>query len=435
MSMRKPETIGIVGLGYVGLPLACAFGQWRRCIGFDISMERVDELRMGHDRTGEMKPQDLKAPGLEFTTDPAVLKVVDFVIVAVPTPVDRHRRPDLGPLRGASTTVGRNLKRGAIVVFESTVYPGATEEVCVPILERESGLRCGVDFYVGYSPERINPGDPEHSLERVVKIVAGQTPEVTQTLADVYGLVVKAGIHRAPTIKTAEAAKVIENTQRDLNIALVNELAMIFHRMDIDTAAVLAAARTKWNFLPFQPGLVGGHCIGVDPYYLTFKAEELGYHPQVILSGRRINDQMGVHVAEQTVKLMIRAGKVVHSACVLVLGLTFKENVPDIRNTRVADVIAELRDYDLKVDAYDPRATPSEVEDEMGFRMIDDPFTSTSRYDAVVLAVPHDEFRSRAVDDFVGLLRADHGAGVLVDVRGMLDRASVEARGVAYWRL
>jgi len=433
--MRKPETIAVVGLGYVGLPLACAFGQWRRCIGFDISRERVEDLQRGYDRTGEMKPQDLEASGLTFTTDPAALKDADFIIVAVPTPVDAHRTPDLGPLRGASTTVGRNLQRGAVIVFESTVYPGATEEVCVPILERESGLRSGADFHVGYSPERINPGDPEHSLERVVKIVAGQTPAVTECLAEVYGLVVKAGIHRAPDIKTAEAAKVIENTQRDLNIALVNELSMIFHRMGIDTESVLAAARTKWNFLPFRPGLVGGHCIGVDPYYLTFKAEELGYHPQVILSGRRINDHMGRYVAEQTVKLMIRAGKVVQKARVLVLGVTFKENVPDIRNTRVADVVAELRDYELEVDTYDPRAIPTEVEEELGVRMIDDPFTTGERYDAVVIAVPHDEFRSRSTVDFIGLLRADHGGGVLVDVRGMLDRAAVEARGVAYWCL
>jgi UDP-N-acetyl-D-galactosamine dehydrogenase len=433
--MRNAETIAVVGLGYVGLPLACAFGQWRRCIGFDISTDRVSELHSGYDRTGEMKPQDLRAPSLEFTTDPQSLKAADFIVVAVPTPVDDHRTPDLGPLRAASRTVGRHLSAGTVVVFESTVYPGATEEVCVPILEAESGLRCGSDFYVGYSPERINPGDPEHSLEQVVKVVAGQTPEVTESLVGVYGLVVKAGIHRAPDIRTAEAAKVIENTQRDLNIALVNELAMIFHRMEIDTTAVLEAAATKWNFLPFRPGLVGGHCIGVDPYYLTFKAEELGYHPQVILSGRRINDQMGVYVAEQTVKLMIRAGKVVQNARALVLGLTFKENVPDIRNTRVADVIRELRDYETHVDVYDPRAVPSEVEEEMGFRMIDDPFQSRQTYDAIVLAVAHDEFRSRDVADFVDLLRTDHGAGVIVDVRGMLPRHAVEARGASYWRL
>jgi UDP-N-acetyl-D-galactosamine dehydrogenase len=439
VSIGKAETIAVVGLGYVGLPLACAFGQWRRCIGFDISLERIEELRAGYDRTGEMKPQDLKAPFLEFTTDPVALSAADCLIVAVPTPVDEHRTPDLRPLREASRSVGRQLKRGAIVVFESTVYPGATEEVCVPILEAESHLRCGRDFYVGYSPERINPGDPEHSLDTVVKVVAGQTPEVTEALVAVYALVAKAGIHRAPNIKTAEAAKVIENTQRDLNIALVNELAMIFHRMGIDTEAVLAAARTKWNFLPFRPGLVGGHCIGVDPYYLTFKAEELGYHPQVILSGRRINDQMGAYVAEQTVKLMIRAGKVVQNARVLILGLTFKENVPDIRNTRVADVVRELGEYEIEVDTYDSRAVQTEVEHELGLRMIEDPFRSLKKndglYDAIIVAVPHDDFRSRSVTDFVDLLRTDRGRGVLIDVRGMLDRAAVEAHGVAYWCL
>jgi UDP-N-acetyl-D-glucosamine/UDP-N-acetyl-D-galactosamine dehydrogenase len=382
-----------------------------------------------------MKPQDLRATFLEFTTDPATLAVADFIVVAVPTPVDAHRTPDLRPLRKASLTVGRHLTKGAVIVFESTVYPGATEEVCVPLLEQESGLQCGVDFHVGYSPERINPGDPEHSLEHVVKVVAGLTPAVTERLVEVYAKVVKAGIHRAPDIKTAEAAKVIENTQRDLNIALVNELSMIFHRMGIDTNAVLAAAETKWNFLSFRPGLVGGHCIGVDPYYLTFKAEELGYHPQVILSGRRINDQMGVYVAEQTVKLMIRAGKVVHNARVLVLGITFKENVSDIRNTRVADIITELRDYDLKVDVYDPRVVPFEVEDEMGLTMVPDPFTAEERYDAIVIAVPHDEFRSRTVADFVDLLRVDNGGGVLIDVRGMLNRAAVTSQRVAYWCL
>ncbi|MBM4442371.1 MAG: nucleotide sugar dehydrogenase [Candidatus Rokubacteria bacterium] len=435
MSTQKAETIAVIGLGYVGLPLACAFGQWRRCIGFDISTERVAELQAGYDRTGEMKPQDLEAQGLELTTEPATLGAADIIIVAVPTPVDEHRTPDLGPLRAASRTVGRHMARGAVVVFESTVYPGATEEVCQPILEQESGMRAGADFFLGYSPERINPGDPEHSLERVVKVVAGQTPDITERLATVYGLVVKAGVHRAPTIRTAEAAKVIENTQRDLNIALVNELAMIFHRMGIDTNAVLAAAGTKWNFLAFRPGLVGGHCIGVDPYYLTFKAEELGYHPQVILSGRRINDQMGVYVAEQAVKLMIRAGKVVQNARVLVLGLTFKENVPDIRNTRVADLINELRSYEVKVDVYDPRANASEVAREIGLQMVADPFSSRETYDAVIISVAHDEFRARDVMNFVGLLRADHGPGVIVDVQGMLRGEAVQAYGASYWRL
>jgi UDP-N-acetyl-D-galactosamine dehydrogenase len=419
----------------VGLPLACAFARRRRCIGFDISTERVTELQRGYDRTEEVRPEDLKATGLEFTTDPAALAAAQLVIVAVPTAVDEHHTPDLRPLRAASRTVGEHMTRGAIVVFESTVYPGATEEVCLPILEEASGLRGGIDFHIGYSPERINPGDPEHSLETVVKVVAGQTPEITELLAEVYGLVVKAGIHKAPDIKTAEAAKVIENTQRDLNIALVNELAMIFHRVGIATDAVLAAAATKWNFLPFQPGLVGGHCIGVDPYYLTYKAEALGYHPQVILSGRRINDYMGNHVAEQTVKLMIRAGKVVQGARALVLGLTFKENVPDIRNTRVADLVKELKTYDVQVDAHDPRADPAEVERELNLAMVRDPFRASGIYDAVVIAVPHDEFRSRTVADFVDLLRIDNGGGVLIDVRGMLNRAAVTSQRVAYWCL
>ena len=428
-------TIAVVGLGYVGLPLACAFAHVRRCIGFDISTDRVSELRRGHDRTGEMKPEDVQAAGLEFTTDPEALREADVIVVAVPTPVDDHRTPDLAPLRAASRTVGDHMKRDAVVVFESTVYPGATEEVCVPILEEASGLRCGVDFHVGYSPERINPGDAEHSLERVVKVVAGQTTEITDCLADMYGLVVKAGIHRAPDIRTAEAAKVIENTQRDLNIALVNELAMIFQRMGIDTDAVLAAASTKWNFLPFRPGLVGGHCIGVDPYYLTYKAEALGYHPQVILSGRRINDHMGVHVAEQTVKLMIRAGKTVHGARVLVLGLTFKENVRDIRNSRVVDVVNALRSYEILVDTHDPRADPAEVEEQLHLRMAADPFQSAETYDAIVIAVPHAEYRALGLERLVSLLRSDNGRPVLVEVRALFSREAVERCGVVYWRL
>jgi UDP-N-acetyl-D-galactosamine dehydrogenase len=365
-----------------------------------------------------------------------MLADADLIIVAVPTPVDEHHTPNLGPLRAASRTVGAHMAAGVVVVFESTVYPGATEDVCRPLLEETSRLRCGVDFHIGYSPERINPGDAEHSLERVVKVVAGQTPEITECLAQVYGLVVKAGIHRAPSIKTAEAAKVIENTQRDVNIALVNELAMIFHRMGLDTEAVLTAAGTKWNFLPFRPGLVGGHCIGVDPYYLTYKAEALGYHPQVILSGRRINDSMGVHVAEQTVKLMIRAGKVVQGARVLVLGLTFKENVADIRNTRVADVVRELKAYEMRVDVHDPRADLADVDETLGLRMVEDPFrTQQAAYDSLVIAVPHDEYRARGVEDMVTLLRRDNGGAVLVDVRGMLPRDAVERHGVAYWRL
>jgi UDP-N-acetyl-D-galactosamine dehydrogenase len=432
---ETPDVVGVVGLGYVGLPLACAFARSLPCIGFDISHERVAALRRGDDATGATAAADLGAPLLRLTDDPALLREASFIIVAVPTPVDSSKKPNLGPLVAACDTVGLHLSKGALVVFESTVYPGVTEEICVPALEAASGLSCGRDFSVGYSPERINPGDPEHSLEKVVKVVAGLTPGDTERMARVYGLVVKAGVHRAPTIKTAEAAKVIENTQRDVNIALMNELAMIFHRAGIDTRAVLEAAETKWNFVPFRPGLVGGHCIGVDPYYLTYRAEALGYHPQVILSGRRINDSMGVYVAEQTVKLMIRAGKIVQNARVLVLGLTFKENVRDIRNTRVSDVIAELGRYGIAVDVFDPVADPADVAREMDVRLVADPFTGPGPYDAVVIAVPHDAFTSRSADEFVALLRHGHGGRVLVDVRGVVSRHAAESRGVAYWCL
>ncbi|HUE84641.1 MAG TPA: nucleotide sugar dehydrogenase [Vicinamibacterales bacterium] len=435
MLSETPVVVGVVGLGYVGLPLACAFARCLPCIGFDISQDRVEALRRGHDATGAIAGDGLGAPLLRLTNDPALLREANFIIVAVPTPVDSSNKPNLGPLTAACDTVGRHLSRGALVVFESTVYPGVTEEICVPALEQASGLRCGHDFTVGYSPERINPGDPEHSLEKVVKVVAGSTPDVTALMARVYGLVVKAGVHRAPNIKTAEAAKVIENTQRDVNIALMNELAMIFHRAGIDTRAVLEAAETKWNFVPFRPGLVGGHCIGVDPYYLTYRAEALGYHPQVILSGRRINDSMGIYVAEQTVKLMIRAGKIVQDARVLVLGLTFKENVPDIRNTRVSDVIAELGRYGIAVDVFDPVVDAAEVAREMDVRLVSDPFMGAGHYDAVVIAVAHDAFTSRSADEFVALLREGHGGRVLVDVRGIIPRQAAESRGVAYWCL
>ena len=435
MLSDTPVVIGVVGLGYVGLPLACAFARCVPCIGFDISRDRVEALRRGDDVTGATAGADLRAPLLRLTDDPALLREANFIIVAVPTPVDSSKKPNLDPLVAACDTVGRHLSRGALVVFESTVYPGVTEEICVPRLEEASGLRCGNDFTVGYSPERINPGDPEHSLEKVVKVVAGSTPDVTELMARVYGLVVKAGVHRAPSIKTAEAAKVIENTQRDVNIALMNELAMIFHRAGIDTRAVLEAAETKWNFVPFRPGLVGGHCIGVDPYYLTYRAEALGYHPQIILSGRRINDSMGVYVAEQTVKLMIRAGKIVQNARVLVLGLTFKENVRDIRNTRVADLIAELGRYGIVVDVFDPVVDPGEVAREMTIRLVADPFACPGPYDAVVIAVAHDAFKARAADDFVGLLRQGHGGRVLIDVRGLVPRQAAESRGLAYWCL
>jgi UDP-N-acetyl-D-glucosamine/UDP-N-acetyl-D-galactosamine dehydrogenase len=427
--------VAVVGLGYVGLPLACAFARHVSCIGFDISSTRVQELRSGHDRTGEVASIDLQAGGLDVTDDPSRLHEADIIIVAVPTPVDSHKKPDLGPLVSACATVGRHMSPGSLVVFESTVYPGVTEDICVPALEAASGRRCGADFTVGYSPERINPGDQEHTLDKVVKVVAGMTPDVTERLASVYGLVAKAGVHKAATIRVAEAAKVIENTQRDLNIALMNELSIIFGRAGIDTRAVLEAAETKWNFLPFRPGLVGGHCIGIDPYYLTYKAEELGYHPQVILSGRRINDSMGEYVAAQTVKLMIRAGMIVQNARVLVLGLSFKPNVGDIRNTRVAEVITELVGYGIRVDAYDPLVHPEEAERELGVTMAADPFSGAGGYDAIVLAVAHDGFRKRGVRDYAALLRGGGRAGVVIDVQGALPRADVEALSIVYWSL
>ena len=366
-SFRQGESaVAVVGLGYVGLPLAVAFARHFKVIGFDLNDRRVRELASGLDRTGEVTSEALKGCSARFTSDPAALREARAVIVAVPTPIDEHRNPDLSPVEGASRTVGRNLSEGTVVVYESTVYPGVTEEICLPILEAESGLRCGIGFTMGYSPERINPGDKVHTLETIKKIVSGSDASTLDLLAELYGTVVKAGIHRAPSIKVAEAAKVIENTQRDLNIALMNELSIIFDRLGIDTLDVLEAAGTKWNFLPFRPGLVGGHCIGVDPYYLTFKAEELGCHPQVILAGRRINDEMGKHVAETCVKLLIRQGRLVNAARVGVLGFTFKENVPDLRNTRVIDVIRELREYGLEVLVHDPLADSDEVRREYG---------------------------------------------------------------------
>ena len=438
MSKALPRQLCIVGLGYVGLPLAVAFARHLPTVGFDVDDRRVAELKRGYDRNGEVAPEALRASHLRFTTDPASLRDADFIIVAVPTPVDRVKRPDLSYLTEASRLVGRHLRPGTTVVYESTVYPGCTEEVCVPILERESGLRAGLDFKVGYSPERINPGDPEHRLEHVVKVVAGQDAETTELLARVYGLVVRAGIHRAPDIRTAEAAKVIENVQRDLNIALMNELAMIFHRMGLNTHEVLAAARTKWNFLPFEPGLVGGHCIPVDPYYLTHKAQELGYHPELILAGRRINDAMGRYVAEQTVKLLIRAGKPVRGARVLVLGITFKENVRDTRNSRVLDLVRELEGYGCEVSVYDPLVSDDDRE-RLAVIFVENPFGSRVHggYDAVVLAVPHREFREQGWRAHLSLL-ANTKPGVFVDVKGVF-RADANAwrnpHDVIYWSL
>ena len=427
----SPETIAVVGLGYVGLPLAVEFGRQYATIGFDLSQKKIDAYRRGTDPTGEVKPEDLAAAkGLECTSDPAALKRADFIVVAVPTPVDEAHQPDFGPLLGASESVGRNLKRGAVVVFESTVYPGATEEICVPVIERHSGMRWRRDFFVGYSPERINPGDREHSLTRITKVVAGDTPQTLERVAAVYGSIIKAGVHKASSIKVAEAAKVIENTQRDLNIALMNELALIFHKIGIDTTEVLTAAGTKWNFLPFRPGLVGGHCIGVDPYYLTHKADKLGYHPQVILAGRRINDGMGKYVAEQTVKQMIQSGFPVKGAKVNVLGLTFKENCPDLRNSRVIDVINELRSYGADVRVHDPVADPAEAVHEYGVELHD--WDSLPRAHAVVLAVAHREFAARPVDHFVGKLE---NGGLFVDVKCQADAQALREHGVSVWRL
>jgi UDP-N-acetyl-D-glucosamine/UDP-N-acetyl-D-galactosamine dehydrogenase len=424
-------TIAVVGLGYVGLPLAVAFGKRYPTIGFDLSAAKVAAYQRHVDPTGEVPAEELRAAQqLRVTTEPEALKAADFVIVAVPTPIDDAHNPDFGPLLGASEAVGRNLKRGATVVFESTVYPGATEEVCIPVLERHSGLVWKRDFFVGYSPERINPGDRERTLTKITKVVSGDTPETLERVAQVYGAVVEAGVFRASSIKVAEAAKVIENTQRDLNIALMNELSLIFHRVGIDTLEVLQAAGTKWNFLPFRPGLVGGHCIGVDPYYLTHKAEMLGYHPQVILAGRRINDGMGKFVAEQTVKQLIQDGSAVKGADVIVLGLTFKENCPDLRNSRVIDVVRELQSYGATVHVHDPVAQPEEAMHEYGVKLVS--WDALPRAAAMVAAVAHQEFKARPIDDYVAKLAS---GGLFVDVKCQMAPDALRARGIRVWRL
>jgi UDP-N-acetyl-D-galactosamine dehydrogenase len=424
-------TIAVVGLGYVGLPLAVEFGKRYRTIGFDLSATKVDAYRRFVDPTGEVSADDLRAArGLRATTEAAALRDADFVVVAVPTPIDAAHQPDFGPLLSASESVGRNLKRGATVVFESTVYPGATEEVCVPVIEKHANMRWKRDFFVGYSPERINPGDRQHTLAKITKVVSGDTPETLERVAAIYGSVVGAGVYRASSIKVAEAAKVIENTQRDLNIALMNELALIFHRIGIDTTEVLEAAGTKWNFLPFRPGLVGGHCIGVDPYYLTHMADRLGYHPQVILAGRRINDCMGKYVAEQTVKEMIRAGFPVKGGHVNILGLTFKENCPDLRNSRVIDVVRELDSYGVDVAVHDPVADPAEAMHEYGVRLV--PWNALPRAHAIVAAVAHDAFAARSADEFAARLMP---GGVFVDVKSRADATALRARGIEVWRL
>ena len=427
----KERKIAVVGLGYVGLPIAVAFGKRRPVVGFDINKKKIEELRKGYDRTGEVSESDLKQTKVHYTAQPSDLKATDFIIVAVPTPINEALQPDLTPLRKASELIGANLSPGTIIVFESTVYPGATEEVCQPILEKTSGLKCGVDFKLGYSPERINPGDKEHTLERIVKVVSAQDEESLEVVADTYALVVKAGIHRASSIKVAEAAKVIENTQRDLNIALMNELALIFHRLGIDTRSVLDAAGTKWNFLKFSPGLVGGHCIGVDPYYLTSKAESVGYHPQVILAGRRINNGMGKFVAEQTMKRLSELARPVNDLKVAVLGLTFKENVPDLRNSKVPDIINELREYGVQVQVHDPIAEPEEAVHEYGLHLAE--WDAIQNVDGIVLAVGHQAYSDMGISKLLKPLRSQR-EGVVIDVKCLLDPKQLP-KTLKYWRL
>ena len=425
------QTVAIVGLGYVGLPLAIEFGKHWPTIGYDLSSAKIAAYREQRDPTGEVALEGFRASRhVRFTADATELRAADAIIVAVPTPIDSARLPDFGPLLSASRTVGDNLKRGAIVIYESTVYPGATEEVCVPVLEQRSGLRWRQDFFVGYSPERINPGDRNHTLTRITKVVSGDSAQTLEAVAQLYAQVVEAGVYRASSIRVAEAAKVIENTQRDLNIALMNELALIFNRLGLDTLEVLEAAGTKWNFLPFRPGLVGGHCIGVDPYYLTHKAEMIGYHPQVILSGRRINDGMGKFIAEQTIKQMIAGGSSIKGARVNVLGLTFKEDVPDLRNSKVIDVISELRSFGVEVAVHDPVAAAEDAQHEYGIALT--AWQQLEPADALVAAVSHRDYLARPLIDILSKLRP---GGSFIDVKSRFDRSALEQAGARVWRL
>ncbi len=427
------EKLSLVGLGYVGMPIAVAFSKKIKVVGFDLNEKKIAAYKSGVDPTREVGDEAIAACKVDFTSDEKKLQEARFHIVAVPTPVNPDHTPDLTPVEGASRVLGRNLKKGSIVVFESTVYPGVTEDICVPILEKESGLKCGVDFKIGYSPERINPGDKVHRLETITKIVSGMDDETLDTVAKVYELVVAAGVHRAESIKVAEAAKVIENSQRDINIAFMNELSIIFNKMGIDTKSVLNAAGTKWNFLKFSPGLVGGHCIGVDPYYLTYKAEELGYHSQIILSGRRINDDMGKYVAESLVKNLIKADIPVRNAKVAILGFTFKENCPDTRNTKVIDIVNELREYGIEPAITDPVADASEANREYGVHFTE--FGEIKNMDAVILAVSHEAYDSLTMKDIDALFNPSHSKKVLTDVKGVLDRKAYERAGYLYWRL
>jgi UDP-N-acetyl-D-galactosamine dehydrogenase len=429
--MKPDEVIAVVGLGYVGLPLAVEFGKLGPTIGFDLSVAKVESYKKFVDPAGEVSTEQLRAARhLSVTTDPAALAQADYILIGVPTPVDIAHVPDFAPLIGASETVGKHMKRGAIVIYESTVYPGATEEVCIPVLEKFSGMKWKEGFHVGFSPERINPGDKEHTLTNVMKVVSGDDQETLDRVAAMYETVVKAGVHRASSLKVAEAAKVIENTQRDLNIALMNELAIIFDKIGIDTLEVLKAAGTKWNFLPFRPGLVGGHCIGVDPYYLTHKAEMIGYHPQVILAGRRINDGMAKFVAEKTVKSMISAGFPVKGSKVNVIGLTFKENCPDLRNSKVADIVYELQSYGVEVHVHDPVAEADEAQHEYGIKL--ESWEDLPKADALIVAVPHKEVLARSLTDFQSKL---NDGGCFVDVKAQFEPNRIREAGYCVWRL
>lgn len=449
---NRREKISVIGLGYVGMPLAIAFAKVADVVGFDIHKEKVLQYLNGTDVTKEVGDEEIKQTTALFTWEEKHIRECKFHIVAVPTPINDDKTPDLKPVKGASRIVGRNLTKGSVIVFESTVYPGVTEEICVPILEEESGLKCGVDFKVGYSPERINPGDKVHRLETIVKVVSGMDEESLEDIAKVYEMVIEAGVHRAATIKVAEAAKVIENSQRDINIAFMNELSIIFNKMGIDTKAVLEAAGTKWNFLNFTPGLVGGHCIGVDPYYLTYKAEEMGYHSQIILSGRKINDDMGKYVAENTVKKMIKANKQINGSKVAVFGVTFKENCPDVRNTKVVDVIRELEEYGVEVKVIDPVADKEDLWRE--YKINPSNIEDVKDMDAIIFAVPHEEFKCISLQDIKKMYRTvasyspslfDEVAAtsrvqflqdeyVLIDVKGIFDRKEAEAMNYLYWR-
>ena len=430
--VAREESISLVGLGYVGMPIAVAFAKKVRVIGYDLNAAKIALYQSGIDPTNEVGNEAIRNTTVEFTSDETKLREAKFHIVAVPTPVNDDHTPDLTPVEGASRILGRNLTKGSIVVFESTVYPGVTEDICVPLLEKESGLKCGVDFKIGYSPERINPGDKVHRLETIMQIVSGMDEETLDEVAHVYELVVAAGVHRAESIKVAEAAKVIENSQRDINIAFMNELSIIFNKMGIDTKSVLEAAGTKWNFLKFYPGLVGGHCIGVDPYYLTYKAEQLGYHSQIILSGRRINDDMGKYCAENLVKQLIKADRPVKNARVAILGFTFKENCPDTRNTKVIDIYNELKEYGITAVIADPNADADEAKRLYGIEFVS--FDSIRDMDAVILAVAHEQFKTLSMEP-IGALYAKNAPKVLLDLKGLLDRKAYEQAGYAYWRL